>query len=141
MTSILMIEDTPEMQRLYQFGLEKAGYTVEVVASAGEGLTRIESGNVYDVILLDLMLMGMSGLDFLEQSQVKTKSPNTKVIVLTNVDNPEIVDRVKAWGVDGYFVKAQTDPIQIAKVLETTLGAGAPKPPADKPGTPSPENV
>ncbi|HEY6736775.1 MAG TPA: response regulator [Candidatus Saccharimonadia bacterium] len=129
MARILMIEDTPEMQRLYQLGLERSGHTVDVVGSAGEGLTRIDSGETYDVVLLDLMLMGMSGLDFLKQSQVKTRHPQTKLVVLTNVDNAEIMERVKAQGVDEYIVKANTDPLRLAKLL-TDLTKPAPGPAA-----------
>lgn len=125
MPSILLIEDTPEMQRVYQFGLEHEGFSVEVVGSAGEGLTHVESGH-YDIILLDLMLMGMSGLDFLAQSNIRAKAPATKVVVLTNVDNPEIVERVKAHGVDGYLVKSNTDPTQVATYLKQLLAGTAP---------------
>jgi len=73
------------------------------------------------VVLLDLMLMGMSGLDFLEQSQVVAKHPETKIVVLTNVDNPEIMDRVKAQGVAGYLVKASVEPATLGDYLQKLL--------------------
>lgn len=136
MSKVLLIEDAPEMQRLYQLGLQKEGYEVEVVGSAGEGLTRVSSGVTYDVILLDLMLMGMSGLDFLEQSKIHQVSPGTKVIVLTNIDNPEVVERVKAQGVDDYLLKSETEPKKLAEIIRKlqasgTVASGAPAVPSD----------
>ncbi len=128
MPKVLLIEDTPEMQRMYSYGLTKAGYDVEVVGSAGEGLAHVQSGIDFDVILVDLMLAGMSGLDFLKSANLKALMPNAKIAVLTNVDNPEIVAKVKAAEqIDGYLIKSQTEPAMLNDYLNKLLAA----PPSD----------
>ena len=121
MPKVLLIEDTPEMQRMYGYGLTKAGFEVEIVGSAGEALAHVQSGIDFDVILVDLMLAGMSGLDFLKSANLRTLMPGAKIVVLTNVDNPEIIDKVKVASVDDYLVKSQTDPIALANHLQQML--------------------
>src|SRR5258708_5972786 len=98
MPKILLVEDTESIQKMYAFGLEQEGFTVTTASSAGEALARLE-GDKFDVILLDLMLTGMSGLDFLKTANVKTTSPETRVVILTNLDNPNIKATVESFGV------------------------------------------
>lgn len=124
MPKVLMIEDTPEMQRMYSYGLIKSGFEVEVVGSGGEALAHAQSGIDFDVILVDLMLAGMSGLDFLKSAHLKEVMPRAKIVVLTNVDNPEVVAKVKAAEqIDGYLMKSQTDPLALADFLHKLLPA------------------
>lgn len=126
MPTVLLVEDTPEMQRLYQMGLQHEGYTVEVAATAGEAMARVE-GTTYDYIILDLMLGGMSGLDFLKQSGVRFKAPLTKIVVLTQIDSPEVMERVKAEGVDGYLIKADTEPSKLVEYMRSLNAPAAPE--------------
>ena len=76
-----------------------------------------------DKYLLDMMLAGMSGLDFLENFDVKTKSPGTIVVGLSAVGNPSIIERAKAHGVSEYLVKSDYLPRQVAARLRELLAA------------------
>lgn len=122
MTKVLIIEDTPEMQHMYQFALEREEFEVEVVGSAGEGLSHVQQpGAAYDCILVDLMLTGMSGLDFLAQADLGQTMPNARVAVLTSVDNPEIIERVKTHNIDAYWVKTDVDPNTLGARIKALL--------------------
>jgi CheY-like chemotaxis protein len=129
--TLLLVEDTPEIRQMYQFGLTKNGFAVTSVGSAGEALSRVQSG-AYDIILLDLMLGGMSGLDFLKEAHIKLEHPDTKIVVFTNIDNPEVMEKVKAEGIDGYLLKSQTDPKALNIYLRQLLGM-PPAPAEDAP--------
>jgi CheY-like chemotaxis protein len=126
MPSVLYVEDTQEMQRLYSVGLAKDGFEVVGALSAGEALARVEDRH-FDIILLDMMLGGMSGLDFLDTYDVQTKSPGTLVVGFSNIDNPNIVNRAMAHGLADYLVKADYEPKQLADRLHQLLAAGAAK--------------
>jgi CheY-like chemotaxis protein len=117
MTSVLYVEDTETMQKMYSFGLEQEGFKVTVAASAGSALAKLE-GEKFDVILLDLMLSGMSGLDVLKAYDVKTQSPGTRVVVLTNMENQSVKERVESYGVAGYLNKSEYEPKQLADYLK-----------------------
>jgi len=124
MAKVLLVEDTEEMQRMYAFGLQKEGFEVVTANSGGEALARMDEDH-FEIILLDMMLGGMSGLDFLKEYDVKTKSPGTKVVVFTNLDNPNIKARIEAVGVDGYLNKSNYEPKQLADYLKQLLATAA----------------
>ena len=122
MPSVLYVEDTETMQNIYGFALKKEGFDVTIVGTAGEALARIEDFT-YDIVLVDMMLSGMSGLDFLSQAKITDKHPSTKIIALSNVDSPNIIDKAKAFGVTEYLVKAQYEPPQLATHLKEVLNS------------------
>jgi DNA-binding response OmpR family regulator len=99
---ILLIEDSPRLQRSLGAGLRKAGYAVDVVGDGQEGLRTAQSAD-YDVIVLDLMLPGMDGLTLLRR--LRERGTNTHVLILTAKDTVE--DRVRGlqMGADDYLTK------------------------------------
>lgn len=113
MPSVLLVEDDPAIQRMYANGLRLGGHTVITASSGGEALARAGEAT-YDVIILDMLLTGMSGLDFLRQYDVKTKSPNTKVIALTNMENQSIKDKASELGITDYLIKSNIEPAALA---------------------------
>jgi DNA-binding response OmpR family regulator len=99
---ILLIEDSPRLQRSIGDGLRHARYAVDVVGDGREGLGRAQAGE-YDVIVLDLMLPGLDGLTVLQR--LRREGRNTHVLILTAKDTVE--DRVRGleMGADDYLVK------------------------------------
>lgn len=99
---ILLIEDSPRLQRSLGDGLRKAGYAVDVAGDGSEGLRWAVSGE-YDVIVLDLMLPRLDGLTVL--ARLRDVGKNTHVLILTAKDTVE--DRVRGLkaGADDYLVK------------------------------------
>ena len=102
MSSILLAEDEPEMQRGLKDNLEFEGYTVHVVGDGKEGLKKMLN-RTYDLVLLDVMLPGMSGFDVCKRAREKgIRSP---IIMLTA--KGEEVDKVLGLelGADDYITK------------------------------------
>jgi DNA-binding response OmpR family regulator len=99
---ILLVEDSPRLQRSIGAGLRKASYAVDVAGDGEEGLWRAESEQ-YDVIVLDLMLPRLDGLTLLER--LRKRGKKTHVLILTARDAVE--DRVRGlqMGADDYLVK------------------------------------
>ncbi len=120
MPSILLVEDTETILRMYTYGLEREGFTVFSASSGGEALEKL-AGARYEVVILDLMLSGMSGLDVLTEYNVKTESPHTKLVVLTSVDNQHIIERAEAFRIDGYLVKSDYEPAALARYVRNLL--------------------
>jgi CheY-like chemotaxis protein len=118
MAAVLLVEDDETMRRMYAFGLQQEGFEVAIAASGGEALMRMDERH-YDIIVLDMMLTGMSGLDFLNSYDIKTKSPGTQVVALTNLDNPVVAGKVMAKGVAAYLRKADYEPAALAAYLKT----------------------
>jgi DNA-binding response OmpR family regulator len=99
---ILLVEDSPRLQRSIGAGLRRANYAVDVAGDGEEGLWRAVSDE-YDVIVLYLMLPRLDGLSLLER--LRTRGKNTHVLILTARDAVE--DRVRGlqMGGDDYLVK------------------------------------
>jgi DNA-binding response OmpR family regulator len=99
---ILLIEDSPRLQRSLADGLRKASYAVDVVGDGQQGLVRAEAGE-YDLIILDLMLPGLDGLTILKR--LRQRGKETHVLILTAKDTVD--DRVRGLqtGADDYLIK------------------------------------
>lgn len=124
MASILLVEDEESIKTVYSFALQREGFEVVAVPGAGQALIALE-GRQFDVILLDMLLKeGMSGLDLLRSYDLKTKSPQTKVVVLSNIDSDSVMEKASALGVIGYLNKANTEPPQLAAYLKQLLASG-----------------
>jgi len=99
---LLVIEDYPPLQQSLTKGLREAGFAVDSTRDGREGLW-YAMGNEYDVIILDLMLPGMDGLEILKK--IRSKGRKDHVLILTAKDTTQ--DRVIGLdlGADDYLVK------------------------------------
>ncbi|MCA9899507.1 MAG: response regulator transcription factor [Ardenticatenaceae bacterium] len=99
---ILVVEDEPRMAALIRQGLEEEAYAVDVVDNGRDVLLWLQSA-AYDIVLLDIMLPGMNGLDVCRQ--LRSEGYNMPVLMLTARDT--LPDKVKGLdsGADDYLVK------------------------------------
>jgi len=99
---ILVIEDDQRLSRLLARALTEAGHRVEVVGDGNEGLQRAETG-VYDLVLLDVMLPEMNGIEVCRY--LRKQHVLTPILMLTARDT--ISDRVRGLdaGADDYLTK------------------------------------
>ena len=99
---LLLIEDYHPLQQSLMKGLREAGFAVDTTGNGEEGLW-YAMGNEYDVIILDLMLPGMDGLEILKK--IRTQGRKSHVLILTAKDT--LQDRVTGLdlGADDYLVK------------------------------------
>lgn len=109
MMEILIVEDEAKIARFIQLELEHEGYKTKSVADGREGLDEALAHD-YDLMILDLMLPGLSGLEVLRRLR---QSKNTPVIILTARD--QIMDKVSGLdiGANDYMTK----PFQIEELL------------------------
>lgn len=99
---LLVIEDYRPLQQSLSKGLREAGYAVDTTRDGQEGLW-YAMGNEYDVIILDLMLPGMDGLEILKK--IRSHGRKSHVLILTARDTVE--DRITGLdlGADDYLIK------------------------------------
>ena len=122
MSSVLCIEDDHFIADMYVHSLRKAGYSVDVIANGQEALEQAQR-QVYDVILLDIMLPDKSGVEILETLRKEDGSglPLTKIIVTTNFDEPAD-DRAHLEKLaDGYLIKADVTPSKLVELVGEVL--------------------
>lgn len=102
--ALMIVEDDEDLQPLLEFTFEKEGYEVSVFGDGASALTALEEGASPDCIVLDLMMPGVDGLDFLE-SRTGTEYEDIPVIVLTAWDADDAVEQAFEHGADDYVAK------------------------------------
>lgn len=121
--SILIIEDEHFISELYARALKKAGYEVVIMMSGEDGL-KAALGQHFDLILLDLLVPGLSGMDVLEKIRQNDQQTgkHSKVIITTNLDQEEQTREKLEHIADGYLIKAEMTPNELKKIVDDFLG-------------------
>jgi DNA-binding response OmpR family regulator len=118
---VLIVEDESSLLSLYVQLLEEEGF---IVSSASEGKTGLEllKNGGFDLVLLDIMLPYIDGLNILEQLKESPPSAENKVIVLlTNLAQDESLARGMQLGIDGYLVKSDYNPDEFISEVKKFL--------------------
>lgn len=119
MASILLLEDYPSLQRIFSTILKSAGHSVRVASNGQEGLN-IADKQEFDIILVDILMPIMNGVDFLREYKL-SDHPNVKAIALTNIYDEDTVKQVKKLGASDYVVKADIKPADLIDVVNKHL--------------------
>lgn len=121
MEKIVFIEDETTLQKMLTAALQGAGYSV-VAASDGEaGLAAVRAEKP-DLVLLDLILPKMDGFTVLREIKKDELIAHIPVIVLTNLESAEDVEKVVGLGATTYLVKANYDLPDIVLKVKEILG-------------------
>lgn len=125
---ILLVEDEDFIRELYVRQLTKAGFLVK---SAPDGQTGLEMLKIeaFDLLLLDIMLPGINGLQLLRE--FKTHNPTSPMItiLLTNLGQEAVIKEGFELGAQAYLIKASYTPDQVVTEVKNALGGGQPTPP------------
>ena len=113
--TILIVEDEADLSEMLRYNLEAEGFRVVAAASGDEAVERIRDG-VPDLILLDWMLPGMSGIELCRRWRAKEETTRTPIIMLTARGEEEERVRGLATGADDYVVKPFSIPELLARI-------------------------
>ncbi|MGA1047097.1 MAG: response regulator transcription factor [Minisyncoccia bacterium] len=115
---VLIIEDEPAIARVLDLKLKQIGVDTTVLNDGSMALDLLNKEN-FDCILLDLILPGTDGFTILEN--VRKKSKSIKIIVMTNLGQPEDKARVEKLGITAYYVKSEVSISQLADAIKQVL--------------------
>lgn len=120
MTKILVVEDDELIARMYEkiFGFD--GYQVELAADGEEGLKKIQEVKP-TLVLLDIMMPKMNGLQVLDKIKADPNTKNIPVVMLTNLDGEKDAEAALSKGAVKYIVKSNYDPKQISDMVKEIL--------------------
>ena len=113
--NILIVEDEDDVAILLRYNLEAEGFRVATAASGDEAVERIRDG-VPDLILLDWMLPGLSGIELCRRWRTKEETARTPIIMITARGEEEERVRGLATGADDYVVKPFSIPELLARI-------------------------
>lgn len=117
---ILLIEDDPDQLLMYRVQFESAGYTFTTANDGPQGLAlaKIERP---DLILLDIVMDEMDGLEVLKRLKSDPETKEVKVLLLTNLVVEEKINEGKRLGALDYIIKSQVLPADLVKRVKGYL--------------------
>lgn len=120
MIRIAIIEDDPTISQMYRMKFEADGFDVRLAANGAIGVHLV---NVFrpDIVLLDLQMPEMDGVEALQHIRSTDYGQAMPVIVLTNLGEEEAPPQLKDLGVHSYIVKANLTPRQVVAHVKAAL--------------------
>ncbi len=118
---ILLVEDDPLIIQIYKTRFSQEGFQVDV-ADTGEKAVEMARENPYDLIVLDIVLPYLTGFEVLERLRSFEETKNTKVIMFTNLNSQEDIERARELGVEEFMVKAYFTPTEVVEKIKKILG-------------------
>src|SRR3982750_388852 len=117
--SVLCIEDVHFISELYARALKKGGYTVTVEPDGAKALVAAQT-NKYDIILLDLMVPNLTGIEILRALRDPARVPplRSKIVITTNLEQREDVRADIEKQADGYLIKAELTPKELVSFVD-----------------------
>jgi len=123
---ILMIEDDMAIVDIYKTALEAKGFSVDVAnygEEAKEKFKKVEKGEEKkpDLILLDIVLPDVNGIDLLAEMRKKKILADIPVFALTNYSDEELKKQGSSLNVEEYIIKAEKLPGEVADMVKKRL--------------------
>lgn len=117
---VLLVEDDPSVAQMYKLKLELDGYRVEV-APDGVAALELAHNTMPDIIFLDIRLPKLDGLGVLEALRADPATEPLPVVILSNFNERELVERGARLGALDHLIKSQTTPAKLVSGLDGWL--------------------
>ena len=118
---LLIIDDDQFLLNMYSLKFKNSGFEVDTANSAPNALQKLRDGFVPTVMLCDLVMPGMDGIEFIKRAKEESLALTAAIVVLTNQNQSAEIERAKELGVDGYIVKASTIPSEVVEEVKAIL--------------------
>lgn len=120
MARVLIVEDERTLNEAYELVLKREGHDVQV-AYNGEEALKVFKEHQPELVLLDLRMPKMDGVEFLKHLEPEKNYPDVKIIIFSNYDDQKEIDSAFKHGANRYILKAWSSPKELAKVVTETL--------------------
>lgn len=119
--TILIAEDDEIILRALYLAFHEGDYTI-VTANDGDQALRITERIKPDLVLLDLLMPKMSGIDYLKNLRANPALKFIPVVVLSNLDDADDINKAKDLGAKAFFVKSSTELSVLTEKVREILG-------------------
>ena len=117
---VLIIDDSSSVRRQLSAALGSAGFVVLEAADGVEGAEQIRAESDLALVICDVNMPRLSGLDMLERLQHEIAQRQLPVVMLTTEGQPEAMTRAKKWGAKGWIVKPFKEQLLLGAVQKLT---------------------
>jgi CheY-like chemotaxis protein len=114
---ILIVDDDKFLLSMYSMKFTREGMEVTAIPSPTEALEKLRGGLTPDIVILDVVMPEMDGVELLAKIREENLVKDAIVVILSNQGQPSDIDRAKAYGINGYIVKATTIPSEVLREI------------------------
>lgn len=113
--TVLIVDDDKFLLDMYRKKFEREGSTVDVAVGSQEALVKLRGGAKPDILILDIIMPGMDGIELLEAIRKEKLVSDAVVVMLSNESNQDKIEKAKSLGIKGYIVKATFIPSEVVE--------------------------
>lgn len=117
---ILLVDDDAFLRDMYATKFTEAGDTVAVAPDGAHALSCLKSES-FDVIIMDMVMPGMTGVELLNEIHKRDSTADSKCIILSNQGEQGDIAAANAAGVDGYIIKAESIPSEVVSKVHNIV--------------------
>lgn len=119
---ILIVDDDVDLRELYKTTLQNEGFDVKTAENGEDALSQIMQDKP-ELIVLDIMMPKIHGMDTLDIIKATPETKSIKVLILSALSDQKMMDRAKELGVVDYVVKSQSDMSTVIDHIKEALKA------------------
>ncbi len=120
MKTVLLIEDETNIRAMYSEILKEDGFEVVEASEGEQGISLVENSN-WDILLLDIMLPKLDGVELLKKLQINPRFKDKPVLVISNLDDAEVKKMCLDLGVKEFIIKSNAVPRDIVLAVKRYL--------------------
>jgi two-component system chemotaxis response regulator CheY len=113
--TILVVDDSGSVRQQVGIALRRAGFTMAEASDGQEGLAMIDANRDIDMVICDINMPNMNGLEMVEKVKAKPENKSLPILMLTTEGQPGLVKRAKEAGAVGWIVK----PFNSSQLVQT----------------------
>ncbi len=117
---ILLVDDDAFLRDMYATKFREEGHEIRVAETGTEALD-IMRGDTFDVVLMDVIMPGMTGVELLEQISKEKFTYTPTCIILSNQGEQHDIDAALAAGAKGYIIKAEMIPSEVVAKVKSLV--------------------
>lgn len=123
MMKILLVDDDTFLRDMYATKFLECGHSVTPALHAVDALRVLETDTSFDLMLVDMIMPGMTGVELMSEIKRVLPKVTMKCIVLSNQGQDQDIEEATAVGAIGYIIKAQSVPSEVVKRVEEIMSA------------------
>lgn len=109
----MIVDDDDFLVDMYVVKFNHEGVAVEACKSGAVFLEKLKAGDKADLILLDIVMPGLNGIDILRQIRREKLGEGIPVVMLTNQNDEKNISEAKTLGINGYIIKSSATPSEV----------------------------
>ena len=112
-TKVLIVDSDKFLVGMYSVKFESKGFDMDCSLSSLDALKKLREGKVYDILLIEILMDTMDGIELLKTIRKENLCPKATIIMLTNETQSSQIEEAKKLKIDGYIIKASAVPSEV----------------------------